>query len=304
MDNIAGMRVFTRVVDAGSFSAAGREIGMSPSAVSRRIGELEDDLGARLFQRTTRKLSLTEAGGIYDDRVRAILADVDAAKRAVAELAGTPTGVLRLSVPASVARRHVAPALADFHQRFPAVEVVLAVSDRLVDLIDEGFDLAIRVGRLSDSGLIARKIGSARRIVCASPAYLAQAGVPETPADLESHSCVTFRSHPGSNAWAFRGPDGEHLARVTGRIFANDGEALSAAAVAGLGVVLLPEWLVGTELRAGRLREILAGYRPEPGTTPLYAVYPHQRHLPPKVRVLIDFLVERFAAHYAWDTAQ
>ncbi len=303
MDDIAGMRVFARVVDAGSFSAAGREIGMSPSAVSRRIGELEDGLGARLFQRTTRKLSLTEAGSVYDRRVRAILADVDSARRAVAELGGAPTGVLRLSVPSSLARRHVAPALADFHQRFPAVEVVLSVTDRVVDMIDEGLDMAIRIGRLSESGLIARKIGSARRIVCASPAYLAQAGIPQTPAALEGHSCVTFRSHPGSNVWAFRGSDGAHLARVTGRIFANDGETLCAAAIAGLGIVLLPEWMVGPELRAGQLREILPDYRPEPDTTPLHAVYPHQRHLPPKVRVMVDFLVERFAAHYAWDTA-
>ncbi len=302
MDSIAGMRVFARVVDAGNFSAAGRQLGVAPSSVSRRIGELEDVLGARLFHRTTRKLSLTEAGSVYDERVRRILADVAEARLAVARLGDAPTGVLRLSVPASIARRHVAPALADFHRRFPAVEVVLAVSDRLVDLIDEGFDLAVRVGRLSESGLIARKIGSARRVVCASPAYLERAGEPETPAELADHSCLVFRTHPGNNVWEFRGADGATQVRVSGRLFVNDGEALSAAAVAGLGVVLLPEWLVGAELRRNRLREVLPGYRPVPDTTPLYAVYPHRRHLPPKVRVLVDFLVERFAAHYAWDT--
>ncbi len=301
MDSVAGMRTFTRVVEAGGFSAAGRQLGMAPSSVSRRIGELEDDLGVRLFHRTTRKLSLTGEGRLYSGRAAKILVAVDEAKLAVSQTGGAPGGILRLTVPASVCRLHVAPALPAFHTNFPAIEVVLAVTDRLGDLVEEGFDLAIRVGQQRDSSLIARKIGSARRVVCASPSYLDAAGEPNAPAELADHSCLTFRQHPGTNLWRFRGPDGASEVRVSGSLFANDGEVLCAAAVAGLGLVLAPEWLVGIELKRGGLREVLPQYRAEPATTPLYAVYPHQRHLPPKVRAFIDFLAHRFAAAYAWD---
>ena len=304
MDSVAGMRIFTRVVEAGSFSAAGRQLGAAPSSVSRQVNDLEEELGARLFHRTTRKLSLTEAGRLYYARATKILVAVEEAKLAVAQGDGTPSGILRLTVAASLGRLHVVPALAAFHARYPAVRVVLSMTDRLVDLVEEGFDLAIRVGRQRDSSLIARKIASARRIVCASPAYLDEVGTPLVPADLADHNCLTFRSHPGSNTWAFRGAEGSAMGgaevRVSGSLFANDGEALGAAAVAGLGLVLLPEWLVGIELGDGRLREVLADYRVVPEASPLYAVYPHQRHLPPKVRAFIDFLAARFAAQEGW----
>lgn len=300
MDSVAGMRIFARVVETGSFSAAGRQLGMAPSSVSRRISELEFDLGAHLFYRTTRKLSLTEAGRLYYERASRILIDVDEARLAVSQLDGAPSGILKVTVPASVARLHVAPALAAFHRRCPAVQTVLSVTDRVVDLVEEGFDLAIRVGRLRDSSLVARKIGSARRVVCASPGYLDRAGVPREPAELAGHGCLTLRSHPGTNAWRFGGVKGPSVVRVSGSLFADDGEVLSAAAVAGLGLVLVPLWLVGHEIDRGRLREVLREFPPDPSTTPLYAVYPHQRHLPPKVRAFIDFLVERFAAETEW----
>ena len=300
MDSVAGMRIFARVVETGSFSAAGRQLGMVPSSVSRQINELEYDLGAHLFYRTTRKLSLTEAGRIYYDHAVSILNDVDEAKLAISRLDGAPSGILRITVAASLARRHIAPSLAVFHDRFPAVKTMLTVTDQVVDLVEQGLDLAIRVGRLSDSSLVARKIGSARRVICASPCYFKKADTPKTPTDLARHSCLTFRTQPGANAWQFRGPAGSSVVRVSGSMFANDGECLSAAAVEGLGLVLLPLWLVGHEIKQGRLREVLSDYRPDPEETPLYAVYPRQQYLPPKLRAMIDFLVEQFAQEIDW----
>ena len=304
MDTLMGMRVFARVVESGSFSAAGRELGVAPSSVSRQIGELEDSLGARLFHRTTRKLSLTEAGRVYYARVSRILVGVDEAKLAVAQVDGTPSGILRLTVPTSVGRLHIAPALAAFRAQYPAVEVVLGMTDDVVDVVAEGWDLAVRVGRQRDSSLIARRIGRGRRLVCASPAYLRQAGAPAKPADLADHNCLTFRSHAGSNVWRFRGAHGTVDARVAGSLYANGSEALAAAAVGGLGIVMLPEWLVGIEIGQGRLTPLLPGWRAVPADSPLYAIYAHQRHLPPKVRAFVDFLAARFAADYAWDAAR
>ena len=304
MDSVAGMRIFARVVETGSFSAAGRQLGAAPSSVSRQIGDLEYQLGARLFHRTTRKLTLTEAGRLYYERAAKILLEVDEAKLAVSQVGGAPSGILRLTVPASVGRLHVVPALAAFQEKFPAVQIVLSMTDRLVDLIEGGFDLAIRVGRQRDSSLIARKIGSGRRCVCASPAYLDKAGTPKVPGDLAHHNCLTFRAHPGSNIWRFRGPQGVFDVRVSGTLFADNGDALCAAAAAGLGLILVPEWLVGIEIRKGRLREVLPEFQIVPQASPLYAVYAHQRHLPPKVRAFVDFLVERFAARPGWAAAQ
>ena len=295
MDSVSGMRVFARVVEAGSFSAAGRQIGAAPSSVSRRIGDLEEELGARLFNRTTRKLSLTEAGRIYLDRVARILLEIDEAKLAVSQVGGAPSGILRVTVPGAIGRQLVAGALPAFLDRYPAVRVVLSMTDRMVDLVDAGFDLGIRVGRQRDSSLIARKIGTSRRFVCGSPGYLERAGEPATPAELADHDCLTFREHPGSNVWRFRGLEGDSDVRVSGSLFANSADALSAAAVAGLGLILIPDWNIGTELRHGTLRTVLRDYQVIPEASPIYAVYPHQRHLPPKVRAFIDFLADRFS---------
>ncbi|MFQ5937223.1 MAG: LysR family transcriptional regulator [Acidiferrobacterales bacterium] len=301
MDTIAGMRIFARVVEAGSFSAAARQLGASPSSVSRQINDLEDELGARLFHRTTRKLSLTEAGRLYHERAARILIDVDEARLAVSQIGAAPSGILRVTVAESVASRHIVPMVATFQERFPAVQVALSVTDRLVDLVEEGFDLAIRVGRPRDSSLVARKIGSGRRIVCAGRAYLKKAGRPKEPADLVNHNCVTFRQHPGSNVWSFRVGRSTLNIRVTGSVFADSGECLVAAAVAGIGIILVPAWLIGTDLKRGRLLQVLPEFEVVPKDSPLYALYPHQRHLPPKVRAFIDFLVARFAGEESWD---
>lgn len=300
MDNLAAMQVFVGVVEAGGLSAAGRALGLAPSSVSRRISELEDMLGVRLLHRTTRKLSLTEAGETYYERTRDIVQAVEEANLSVTEKRAGPSGTLRITVPASVARLHVAPAVAAFQAQYPKVRVVMRVTDRIVDVIEEGLDVAIRIGRLGDSSLIARKVGEGRRLVCASPAYLKRAGQPEHPEELCNHACLTYRTHPGSNLWRFR--NGKEIidVRASGPFFVDDGETLVAGASAGLGLILVPEWLVGLEISGGRLVEVLSDYAADPAETPLYAVYAPGPYTPPKVRALVDFLAGRFSRNYAW----
>ncbi len=295
METIAGLRIFVRVVEAGSFSEAGRQLGMAPSSISRQINELEDSLGSRLFQRTTRKLSLTEAGELYYESATSIVTEIDEAKLALSQLDGTPTGILRLNVPGSLSRRYMVPTLVAFQEKYPGVEIVLLASDQIMDMIEHRIDLTIRLGTLSDSSLVARKIGAGRRLLCASAIYLNNSGSLKRPSDLEEHNCLTFRSNPGSNIWKFKDGKGALCeVSVTGNLYANDGESLVAAAVMGHGIILVPEWLVACELREGTLQEILTNYKTTPKETPMYALYPRQRHLPPKVRAFIDFLVEQF----------
>ena len=294
MDSVAGMRVLARVVDAGSFSAAGRQLGMAPSSISRQVNELEAELGVRLFHRTTRKLSLTEAGQIYYERAQRVITEVDEARLAVSEL-GSPTGILRVTIPTGIGRELIVSAVPAFLARYPGVRIVLSMTDYLVDLVEGGFDVGIRVGQLSDSSLKARKIEESRRVVCASPTYLERAGTPRNPGDLEHHNCITFRDHPGHSLWKFRGKNGLTEVRVSGNFFARSADALTAAAVAGLGLVLLPDWNIGIELRLKQLKVVLSKYDAVPNASPIWAVHSHQRHVPPKIRAFIDFLVEHFA---------
>ncbi len=294
MDSVAGMRVLVRVVNAGGFSAAARQVGVAPSSVSRQINDLEAELGVRLFHRTTRKLSLTEAGQIYYERAGRIITEVDEARLAVSQL-GSPTGILRITVPTGIGRELIVSAVPAFLAQYPGVRIVLSMTDYLVDLVEGGFDVGIRVGQLRDSSLKARKIRESRRVVCASPSYLGKAGIPKSPGDLEHHNCITFRDHPGHNIWKFRGKSGLTEVRVTGSFFAKSADALSAAAVAGLGLVLLPDWNLGVELRQKQLKVVLSKYDAVPKASPIWAVHSHQRHVPPKIRTFIDFLVERFA---------
>ncbi len=210
MTDIAGMRVFIRVVETGSCSSAALQLGVAPSSVSRRINELENALGARLFQRTTRKLSLTESGELYFQRASSIVIDVDEASLAVAQLDGSSSGILRLNVPASLSRRYIVPALFDFQLKYPAIKVALTVGDQLADLIDNRIDQFIRIGRLQDSSLVARKITINCRVLCASPKYIEKAVLLKSPEQLVDHNCVTFRLHPGSNLWKFQGEDKIH----------------------------------------------------------------------------------------------
>ena len=298
MDSVAGMRIFVRVVAAGSFSQAARQLDVAPSSVSRQINQLEEELGARLFHRTTRKLSLTEAGQLYYERAERILTDVDEAKLALSQL-GSPSGILRLTVPSGIGRELVATAIPGFLRKYPGVRVVMSMTDRIVDLVEEQVDVAIRVGRLADSSLRATKIGESRRVVAASPEYLESSGTPQTPADLEHHNCITWRDHPGYNIWTFRGPEGNSKARVTGSFFAKSADALAAAAVAGLGLVHLPDWNLGVELRHQQLQPVLTEYDAVPTTSPVWAVHGHQRYVPPKVREFVRYLAASFKSSAA-----
>ena len=295
MESLSGMRTFVRVVDAGSFSEVARQTGVAPSSVSRQINDLENELGVALFHRTTRSLSLTEAGELYYERVARITLDVDEAKLAVSEL-GSPSGILRVAVPSGVGRELVISAVPAFLARYAGIQVVMSMTDDVVDAIAHRIDVAIRVGQLSDSSLRARKIGESRRIVCASPRYLEKAGTPRRPEDLEQHPCITWRNHPGHNLWKFRGDDGLTTVRATGDFYAQNADAIAAAAVAGLGFCLLPDWNIAHELRQKQLRRVLKGFDAVPAVSPVWAVHTHQRHVPPKIRAFIDFLVERFAA--------
>ena len=299
MDQLGALSLFAKVVECGSFSEAGRQSGVAPSSVSRRIQELEGWVGAALFHRTTRKVNLTEVGRGFHARTRGILLDLEEAKVMAARLQDRPSGLVRLTIPASL-EHHLTVAIGAFQARWPEVHFALAFTDRVVDLVGEGYDLAVRLGRLEDSTLRARKIGGARRYLCASPHYLERFGAPRRPLDLAGHNCLIFRSHPGYNIWRFKEGGRIVEVRASGSFAANSGDALVGAARNAMGIVVAPEWLVGSLLANGDLVEVLAKHPPAPVSTPLYAVHPYQRFVPPKVKSFVDFLARRFAKGYDW----
>lgn len=299
MGSFDGLETFVRVAQTGGFSAAARDLGMTPSAVSKQIARLEDRLGARLFNRTTRRLALTEEGQAFHDRTQRILADVAEAEQAVANLGGALRGLLRINVPVAFGRLHVAPLLPDFLAAHPGLRIDVVLNDRFVDLVEEGVDLAIRIGELADSSLIARRLAANRRLVCAAPDYLTRQSTPRAPADLTGHNCLVYTYRASRNDWHFIGPDGaRQTAQVAGNLEANNAEALHAAVRAGLGLGLLPHWLVGRDLAEGRLVELLPDFHAPDSA--IYAVYPPGRHLSPKVRGFVDFLAARYARPDAW----
>jgi DNA-binding transcriptional LysR family regulator len=299
MDSFSAILVFTRVAETGSFSAAARDLGLSKSAVSKRLAALEDRLGARLVNRTTRRLSLTEVGAAFHERAVRILAELEEAEQTVSRLHAEPRGTLRVNMPMSFGIRHVAPALAEFMARYPELRVAMELTDRRVDMIEEGVDLAIRIAELPDSSLIARRLAPARRAVCASPDYWKCHVRPRDPAELTGHNCLIYTYLAEQREWRFKGPKGPLSVRVSGSLEANNGDALRDAALAGLGVYLAPTFIIGEDLRAGRLEEVLADY--QDSRLSVYAVYPHRQHLSAKVRAFVDFLVERFGPEPYWD---
>ncbi len=299
MDSLSALSVFVRIAETGSFSAAARELGVSKSVVSKRLAALEERLGARLINRTTRHLGLTEVGTAFLDRAQRILAELDEAEQAVSRLSTEPRGTLRINAPMSFGVLHVAPLLAEFMALYPDLSVTMDLNDRKVDLIEEGYDLAVRIADLPDSSLIARRLAPARRTVCASPAYWARKGKPETPADLAAHDCLIYSYLQSGNEWRFRDAAGPVSVSVEGPFRANNGDALRAAALAGLGVCFSPTFIVGEDLRAGRLVSVLDAF--EDRSLSVYAVYPHRRHLSAKVRAFVDFLVDRFGPDPYWD---
>jgi DNA-binding transcriptional LysR family regulator len=303
MDRLAALETFAKVAETKSFSEAARRLRASKSVVSRQIAALEAELGVRLFQRTTRSMTLTEAGRGYFQRASRILADLEEANLSVSQLQATPRGLLRVNAPMSFGLLHLAPALPDFLQRYPDVEVDMTLNDRFVDLVDEGFDLAVRVSRLEDSSLVARKLAAVRRVVCASPDYLKARGVPATPDDLKDHDCLCYSNLTMTHEWRFVTEKGRPWPiEVKGRLNVNNGDALKIAALRGLGLINLPTFIVGTELQAGTLVGVLDKFIVQDAT--LSAIFPHSRHLSPKVRAFVDFLAERFGPRPYWDLVE
>jgi len=293
MDRLTALTVFRQVVAQGSFAAAGRRLGLSPAAVSKNVRELEAHLGVRLLNRTTRRMSLTEAGVIFYERVRRVVEEVEEARVAVSQLQATPRGTLRVSAPVSFGISHVAPVLPDFMRRYPELHVDISLTDHQVDLVDEGIDVAIRIGTLTDTSLIARRIREYDRVVAASPDYWRKHGMPKHPSDLSDHNCLTYAYFASGRTWHLNAPEGGEIAvRVGGSLNANNGEILLRAAEDGVGVIQSPSFICDQAIAEGRLIPALQEFGFEP--VGLHAVFPHARNLSTKVRVFVDFLVERF----------
>lgn len=301
LDRLTGMEVFAKVAATGSFSAAGRSLGLSQTMVTKHIAALEARLGVKLLHRTTRRLSITEAGRLYLDSAERILADVEAADSAVAADRFKPRGVLRLNAPVSFGSRQIAPMLSAFTRQYPQVTIELGLIDRYVNLAEEGWDLAIRIGSLTDSSLIARRIAPCRTVVCAAPSYLAAHGTPRTAAELSRHNCLGYTLSQRSNAgrWVF-GARNEMEVQVAGNLRANNGDALRAAAIAGQGIIYQPTFIVADDLRAGTLVRLTLD-QPTEELGGIYAVYLPDRNPAAKVRAFIDFCAEHFAPEPPWD---
>jgi DNA-binding transcriptional LysR family regulator len=301
MDRDASMRVFVRAVERGSFSAAARDVGQTPSAVSKLVTRLEDRLGVRLIHRTTRRLALTPEGEIYFARARAILNDIEEAEVEVTRARGAPRGRLRINSGTAFGLHQLAPALPEFLGRYPEIDVDLTITDRIVDLMEENADIAVRSGTTDNLPHIVRKITDLERVICAAPSYLARRGTPRTPAELAEHDCIVVSAQTGLNRWPFRTRAGVDVFEVRPRARTDDVEAAARLAIEGAGIVRLADVVVGDPIRRGELVSILADVNyVEP--LPLSAIYPAGRHRLPKVRVFLDFVIERFS-HAPWRSA-
>jgi len=299
MDRFNALASFAKVVEQGSFARAADRLSVSTSAVSRQVAELEAHLDVRLLNRTTRRLSLTEAGQAFYERCVQLLADLEETESSVRSTAVEPKGTLRVTCGVTFGERYLAPAIAEFAGLHPQVSFDVDLSDRVVDLVEEGFDLAIRIGPVGNQALVSRRIGSTQFVCCASPAYLARHPAPVTPADLEQHACLGYTYAAVTSAWTFESRDGtRHTPRILPRHKLNNGRMLAELAAAGLGIVLEPDFIVAPEVRSGRLQRLLTDYQPP--RSPIAAVYPSRRHLSAKVRSFVDFLAARFAQNQDW----
>ncbi|WP_342360546.1 LysR family transcriptional regulator [Terrarubrum flagellatum] len=296
MDRLTDLDLFARIVTTGGMSAAARELGVSPAKVSKRIRALEERLDVRLFQRTTRKVALTEAGQGFFERVVSILSSVEEAEEWLSSGATQARGTLRVSAPTSFGRMHVAPHLTPFLDAHPALTIDLSLSDAFVDVIGEGFDVAIRIGDLQDSSLVAKRLAPNHRLLCASPAYIAARGEPKSIADLGNHRLLAHNA----DHLRLEGPDGETVVKIESRLRTNSSEVVREAVLAGAGVALRSTWDVGAELRSGRLKQVLPDVHASQRVA-IHAVYPSRRHLPHKVRLFIDFLAALYGQIPYWD---
>lgn len=298
MDKLAAMRVFVKVVELGSFTKAAEALKVSRTMATTHMARLEEHLGVRLLNRTTRRLSLTEAGTAYYEKCAGLLAEIETLEDSLEAMTEEPRGVLKISAPVSFGSLHLGSALGEYLERYPQVNLDVSLNDRTVDLVEEGYDLAIRIASLVDSSLIARRIASTRVRACASPAYLARRGVPAHPRELAGHDCLGYAYSGAGGVWSFEGPDGPVEVRARTETRANNGDFLRILALHGHGIVLLPAFLIPDDLAAGRLVELLPDYAaPELG---IFAVYPSRKYLSAKVRTLVDFLVQRFATQRSW----
>jgi DNA-binding transcriptional LysR family regulator len=293
------MAVYAHVVEGGSFAAAARRLGMSRSAVSKAVTKLEKALGARLLNRSTRHLSVTEIGAAFAEHCSRILDEATAAEQVATSLHGQPRGVLKAAASVAFGTLHVAPTLGDFLDRYPELKMDVTITNRTIDLAEEGFDVVVRVARDVPPNVVARPLAPVRRKLCATPSYFEQHGVPVAPQDLVRHNCLDYVNSGDPGIWRFTGPEVEIAVPVSGRLRINDDEALSQAVLGGLGLALLPTFIVGAELQAGRLRAALSEYIPV--EQHVYAIYLPTRHLPAKVRCFIDFLLGRFGSAPYWD---
>jgi len=300
MDRLRAFEVFATVVGQGSFTRAADKLETSPANVTRYVNELEGMLGARLLNRTSRRLSLTETGKTLYDRALSILEEVAEAEAIASSAAMQPRGRLRINAPLSFGILHLAPLWPRFMARYPDIELDISLVDRLVDLVDEGFDLAVRISRGGSPALISRKLAAVHHFVCASPDYVARHGAPQTPDDIRNHPCIAYSYSASVNEWRLLDKDGKvHAVPVSNILHSNNGETVSAAALAGFGLILQPTFLIGEHLRQGRLIRLLPDYyAPE---IDVLVVYPSRRFVSAKVRVMVDFLVEAFRGKPPWD---
>ena len=302
MDSLTDIVVFVRVVDDGSFTRAAERLKLSRSVVSKYVTRLEGRLGARLLNRTTRRLSLTEAGRIFYERSRRGLQDIEEAEAEVSRLQEKPRGVLRINSPMSFGILHIAPALPEFLAQHPEVSVEMNLDDRVVDVIEEGFDVSIRIAEMPDSSLIARRLAPCRHVIVAAPAYLEKHGTPRTPEDLRDHNIISFSYQTSAYDWHFISPDNKQISvPVSGSMQANNSLALREALLRGVGITRTPTFVVGKDVQDGRLLPILGNYRTL--EVSIYLVYPQRRHLSPKVRAFVDFMADRISEPPYWDTA-
>ncbi len=300
MDNLSDVAVFLQVVEAKSFTEAARRLGLSRSVASKAVTRLETRLGVRLLQRTTRRIGLTEAGSALYARAAQALEELREAEREVTRLQAEPRGTLRVTVPMSFGLLHVAPAVPEFLRLHPDLTFDLLMEDRVVDLVAEGYDVAVRISRKDDTSLVERRLAPCRMVVCAAPSYLERHGTPEAPEELRQHDCLGYTYARSPNHWHFRGVDGASQSiHVAGSYRVNNGLALREAALAGLGIVFLPTFYVGDDLAEGRLQAVLLDRTAV--ELSICAVYPQRRHLPPKVRAFVDFMAGRFGAEPYWD---
>lgn len=301
LDRITGMQVFVRVATAGGFSAAARTSRLSQTMVTKHVTALEERLGVKLLNRTTRRVTLTEAGRRYLASCERILGEIEEADREASADRLEPRGTLRLNVPLSFGLREMAPCLVEFQARYPAVPVDLGLTDRTIDLVDEGWDMAVRIGRLKDSSLVARRLAPCRMVVCAAPAYLERHGTPRTLEDLQAHQCLlyTLPTESAAERWGF-GPTGDVMVPVRGPLRASNGDALCLAAVAGQGIVYQPTFMAAEYLRDGRLTAIRLDH-PARQDSAVHAVLPPGRNPPAKTRAFVDFLARRLAPEPPWD---